>query len=330
MFQPLLLSQCDPTDIGGFPVVIKDRLERLPLGPIKMAVDHPVVLFLDELTMAPPPVQGSAMRLVYERWAGDVKLHPGSRIVIAFNPPEQAAGGYELALPMVGRMTKIRMAPEAKEVQSYLFGLGEPGSDERRLATDIAATSLVAPDLIQIEPPAGSQQSGKPWGSPRSWERAIRSIAHMIGEDGALRVPVNSEGRSLGEEGLKMQHRVMTALLAGSVGDEQAASYMAIRKIRDQLPSVEDIIKNPSAAKTPGTVEVSIAALGVTAQVALRAPNAAWVYSNRLMGEARAAAISVMGRYAPDAKGKFHSEALEARKKLLSQIGEALIGNYSK
>jgi hypothetical protein len=319
-FQPLLLSQCDPTDVGGFPVVVGNKLERLPLGPIRAAVDRPTVLFLDELTMAPPPVQGAAMRLVYERWAGDVRLNPESRIIMAMNPPEQAAGGYELALPMIGRMTRITMRPEAKEVQDYLFNMGEPGSSIRNLATDIAATTMVAPDLLQIEPPAGSQQSGKPWGAPRSWERAIRCVADMIDTNGNVRGNERSDQKSM--------QRVFAALLAGNVGDEQAASYMAIRKIRDQLPSVEEIIADPNKAKTPSTVEVSIAALGVTAQVALRAPNCAWIYANRLTGEARAASISIMGRFAPDTKGKWFDECKKSQRALLSQIGEAIMSNY--
>lgn len=320
-FQPLLLSQCDPTDVGGFPIVVNGELKRVPLGPIRAAVERPTVLFLDELTMAPPPVQGAAMRLVYERWAGDVKLHPGSRIVMAFNPPEQAAGGYELALPLIGRMTKLTMLPEGKEVQEYLFNLGPEGSAIRRLATDIAATTMVAPDLLQIQPPAGAQQAGKPWGAPRSWERAIKSVADLLDETGNVRGDKN-------DEKAKRSVRVVTALLAGSVGDEQAASYMAIRKIRDQLPSVQDIIDDPLKAKTPTTVDVSIAALGVAAQVALRAPNAAWIYADRLVGEARGAAISIMGRYMMNPKEKWFDEGKKAQKHLLSQIGEAIMGSY--
>ena len=327
-FQPLLLSQCDPTDVGGFPVVVNGRLERLPLGPIKAAVEAPTLLFLDELTMAPPPVQGAAMRLVYERWAGDVKLHPGSRIVMAMNPPEQAAGGYELALPMIGRMTKISMSPEKKEVQEYLFNLGEPESAIRRLATDIAATMLVAPDLLQIDPPAGAQQAGKPWGSPRSWERAVRCVANLLDPD-SIDVKVERDEKGRPSEKSQASQRVVSALLAGNIGDAQAASYMAIRKIRNELPSVEEIIEDPLKAKSPTTTDISIAALGVAAQVGLRAPNSAWVYANRLVGEARAAAISLMGRYRIDPKAKWHDEAKKAQKALLAQVGEAIMGSYS-
>jgi len=89
-FEPLILSLCDPTDIGGFPVTSSGKVDRLPLGVIKRACNEGVMLFLDELSCAAPAVQGAAMRLVYERWAGDIKLHPDTRIVAAMNPPDQA------------------------------------------------------------------------------------------------------------------------------------------------------------------------------------------------------------------------------------------------
>lgn len=338
-FEPLILSLCDPTDIGGFPVTHDGAISRLPLGSIKRACKEPVILFLDELTCAVPAVQGAAMRLVYERWAGDVRLHSGTRIVAASNPPEQAPGGWELALPLVGRMTQIRMRPLLKEVQEYFYNLGidnaalaslMPDKNEknselvkaqvaayergvsdnnlRNLAVDFAATLEMAPDLLQIDPPTGAQSRGNPWGAPRSWERALRvcSLAIAGGEQD------NSA--------------VVSALLSGNIGEDQAVAYMNIRKVRNNLPSIKEILKNPKTAKVPHDVGTSIAVLGILAQVAIEDPCPAWVYADRLTNETRVGSMNVLGRFGIKSfkNSPFYKEADQAQTNLLRGIGEAM------
>lgn len=269
----LILSQCEPTDVGGFPVVdMKGGVDRHPLGPIKQACDEPVVLFLDELTTAPPAVQGAALRLIYERWAGDRELHPGTRIVAAQNPPEQAAGGWEMALPLIGRMAKVKMKPELKEIQDFFYQLGEDASTLRALAADFAATAEVDPKLIQLDPPRGASATGSAWGAPRSWERAVKTCAVLL------------------DDGCKDTGHVFAAALAGSVGQDSATAFMMIRKVRDNLPGVEEILRAPDKARLPANVETAIAAIGVLMQVAIKDPCAAHVYADRLTADVKAAA----------------------------------------
>jgi len=307
-FEPLILSLCDPTDIGGFPVASAGMIERLPLGPIKRACNEPVILFLDELTCASPAVQGAAMRLVYERWAGDVKLHPGTRIIAASNPPDQAAGGWELALPLLGRMTQIRMRPKLKEVQEYFFKLGSDGSRIKELAVDFAATLQMAPELVQIDPPASASSTGTPWGSPRSWERAIKVCAQAL------------------DDGINESSMVFAAALAGNVGEDQAASFMTIRKVRSSLPSIDEILKSPEDAKLPTNVNTQVAILGVLAHVSQQDPCPAWVYAGRLNGEVRIAAMHLMGRFAlkGHTKSPFFKKATQSQISMLKSMGKVL------
>lgn len=330
-YEPLILSLCDPTDIGGFPVSTGGgtsgglgSINRLPLGSIKRACNEAVILFLDELTCASPAVQGAALRLVYERWAGDVKLHPGTRIVAAANPPEQASGGWELSLPLLGRMTQVNMRPKHLEVQDYFYDLdakfetvgGErtrvagPPTTVQGLATDFAATIEMAPDLLCIDPPPGTSSSGKAWGAPRSWERGIRVIAEALDKQEQDSGPV------------------FAALLAGNVGDDAAASYMTIRKVRHTLPSIKEILKNPITAKLPSDVNSAIAVLGILAQVSQQDPCPAWVYSDRLQNETRVAAMNVMGRFGMQkfTSSPFHKEGVASQGRLLRSMGTAIRG----
>lgn len=310
--ESLILSQCDPTDVGGFPVVIGDKLNRLPLGAIKAACERACILFLDELSCAPPAVQGASLQLIYARRAGDVKLHPGTRIIAASNPPDQAAGGWEIAPPLISRLTQIKLRPQLKEVQQYFFDLGESGTMVRRIATDFAATLECAPDLLQIDPPAGAQTSGIAWGTPRSWERAIKFCAQAL------------------DSKMSDQSPVFIAGLAGNVGDNAAAAYLSIRKFRDHLPGINEIVANPQGAKVPNDSSIGVAVLGILAQVAIDNPCEAWVYAERLkMPEVRVAAINVMGRYGlknANKNNKWYKAADEAQTKLLHGMGDVLRG----
>lgn len=336
----MILSLCDPTDIGGFPTVTNGAVERFPLGPLKRACDEPVVLFLDELTMASPPVQGAAMRLIYERWAGERKLHEGTRIVAAWNPPDQSAGGYDMALPLMGRLTKVKLHPKMDEVRQYFYGLGgltlQTGAGEKvngttveakvtkeeakaaiekardpliRLAVDFAATTEVSADLIQIEPPAGSQVAGKQWGAPRSWERGLRLCAEMVRQNPKL------ENGSL----------FLTAL-AGNIGDDQAAAFIAIRKVREHLPSEEEILKDPTKARLPETKEHAIAALGLLAQVAMRDYSSAWLYAARLkQPEARVACLTTLTKVGKhDESNPRFKEGYAAMRSVFKDVAKAL------
>ena len=309
--ETMILSLCDPTDIGGFPVADgKGGLDRLPLGSIRRACDVPTMLFLDELSCAPPAVQGAALRLVYERVAGDRKLHSDTRVICAMNPPAQAAGGWDLALPMVGRLTSVYLVPTLDEIRGYFYSLGAPGSPLRDASVDFAATLEHSTDLVQIDPPAGSQASGKAWGAPRSWERAVRLLSVMTS---------NGQGDS---------PRALAAL-AGAIGQDCAAAYMTIRKVRARLPTIGDIVRDPSGAKLPDDIDTGVASLGVLAQVCQRDPSAGWVYVARLpdaMAEVQVAMYRIVMRHPVNAKSPHGTSANRDRVRLMGRMGKISAG----
>jgi MoxR-like ATPase len=69
------------------------------------------VWIIDELSCARPAVQAAFLGAVYERRVGEEKLPGGIRIIAAANPPEEAAGGWELEPPMANRFCHIYMKP---------------------------------------------------------------------------------------------------------------------------------------------------------------------------------------------------------------------------
>lgn len=308
----LIASQCAPEDAGGIPVPGNGGVIRHAIGPVARCVYQPGLLFLDELPNANTALQGSFLRMVNERDAGDAKLHPGTRIVAAGNDPETGAGAGDLAPPMVGRFHHVRVEPEVSEVQAYLDTLGADGSTLRAVATDLSATLDRSPDLLQLKAPPGIQAAPEPWASPRSWERALRLLAAAI-----------DAGETVGDE------RVARMCLTGSVGRNVAASYLAILRVRDRIATVDEIMRDPVNARMPTDTDTGIASLGVIAQVASRDVAPAWIYTARLNPEIRVSIASRLSAIPIRADSPHAGAGQKAKISLLADLSRS-IANANK
>src|SRR5512138_1135835 len=108
----VIASVHEPTDFAGLPVVGADPAAHgVPLAPpdwaVRLARAGRGLLFLDELSTAPPAVQAALLRLVLERRVGALRLPPGVRIVAAANPRASAADGWELSAPLANRFVHL-------------------------------------------------------------------------------------------------------------------------------------------------------------------------------------------------------------------------------
>lgn len=100
----VIASVHEPSDFSGLPIVGDDPAEQgVPMAPpdwaVRLVRAGRGLLFLDELSTAPPAVQAALLRLVLERRIGSLQLPPGVRIVAAANPRGSAADGWELSPP---------------------------------------------------------------------------------------------------------------------------------------------------------------------------------------------------------------------------------------
>jgi hypothetical protein len=60
--------------------------------------------------------------VVLDRTVGDLVLPPGVSVVAAANPPEQAAGGWELSAPLADRFCHLDWAPSGRSIADGLAG----------------------------------------------------------------------------------------------------------------------------------------------------------------------------------------------------------------
>ncbi|GGY26645.1 AAA family ATPase [Streptomyces tanashiensis] len=267
----VIASVHEPTDFSGLPVVGDDPAEQgVPMAPPEWAVRlvraGRGLLFLDELSTAPPAVQAALLRLVLERRIGTLLLPPDVRIVAAANPRSSAADGWELSPPLANRFVHLRWTHDTEVVVRGLGGVW-PRATLPRLApekltgaVDVARRAvcglLTARPALVHRLPSGEAMRGGPWPSPRSWEMALRLIAFA-----------SAAGVS---------RDVLSQLVRGVVGDGPGLELLAWLDRMD-LPDPELLLADPEGAELPERGDRRQAALeGVVEAVARRPEKSRW------------------------------------------------------
>jgi hypothetical protein len=238
-----------------------------PLWAIRLAQAGTGLLFLDELSTAPPAVQAALLRVVLERTVGDLQLPPDVSVVAAANPPEQAADGWDLSAPLANRLCHLQWEATPQSIVDGLAG-GWPTpsvpllpdqweAGEPAIKALIAAFLRVRPALA-IAPPANAADAGRGWPSPRTWEMAARLLT------AADAAEATGEARS--------------ALVRGAVGDGAGTEFLVWLTAMD-LPDPEEVLADPAKFQLPERGDRAYAAL-----VAARPTPERWTAAWRVLG----------------------------------------------
>src|SRR5215510_6102397 len=121
--ETVIASIREPSDFAGLPIVVGGEVRFAPPAwARRLAEAGRGLLFLDELSTAPPAVQAALLRVVLERTVGDLALPADVAVVAAANPPEQAADGWDLAPPLANRFCHLDWPVEARTVAAGFTG----------------------------------------------------------------------------------------------------------------------------------------------------------------------------------------------------------------
>jgi hypothetical protein len=268
----VIASIREPTDFAGLPVVADDGTVRFapPRWAQRLAVAGRGVLFLDEISTAPPAVQAALLRVVLERTVGDLPLPPGVAVVAAANPPDEAADGWDLAAPLANRFCHLTWEVDPVAWVDGVLGGFEtaalPALDpvvvapHERTARALVTTFVARrPHLLHARP-SDEGDAGRAWPSPRSWTMATR----LLGAATAAGA----------------RDEVIALLVAGAVGPAAAAELLAWR-VEGELPDPEEILRDPSSFRLPDRADRAHAALSALAAAVVADPTperwqAAW------------------------------------------------------
>jgi hypothetical protein len=136
------------------------------------------ILFLDELNLAPPAMQGMAQQLILDRRVGSYRVPDGWFVWAAGNRKEDRAAVFDMPAPLANRFIHLTVESHFESFKSYALG--------HNIHEHILAFLSFRPALLHKLDP---QQPA--WPSPRSWMVASRlykvglDISHVVGAGAA-------------------------------------------------------------------------------------------------------------------------------------------------
>ncbi|MFF0200834.1 AAA family ATPase [Streptomyces sp. NPDC005017] len=267
----VIASVHEPSDFSGLPVLGDDPAQQgVPMAPpdwaVRLVRAGRGLLFLDELSTAPPAVQAALLRLVLERRIGALRLPPGVRIVAAANPRSSAADGWELSPPLANRFVHLQWTHDHEVVVRGLAGTWPratlPRLDPALLSEAVAFARRAVCEFLTARPtlvhrlPSGETRRGGAWPSPRSWDMTLTLIAFATAAG--------------------VSRDVLSLLVRGTVGDGPGFELLAAMDRMD-LPDPELLLADPGRAELPERGDLRQASLeAVVAAVNARPERARW------------------------------------------------------
>ena len=280
--ETVIASIREPSDFAGLPVVADGGVNMAaPRWAQRLATAGRGLLFLDEISTAPPAVQAALLRVVLERFVGDLGLPEGVVVVAAANPPEQTADGWDLSAPLANRFCHLDWVVEPSDfAQGIAAGweapqvptLPEGWEAQLPLFRGLVSAFITVRPGLACEVPTDAARAGRGWPSPRTWDMAAR-----------LWAAASAAGASTEAE---------TALVTGAVGEGAGVELLMWHEEMD-LPDPEAVLADPDRVEIPERGDRAYAVVsGVAAAVAAKATPERWLAGWKVLAKA--------GERAPD------------------------------
>jgi len=256
----------EASDFAGLPMRVGDSVSFVPPSWAVRCMESPTtVVFLDELTTAPPAVQAAMLRVVLDREVGDLRLPSTVSIVAAANPPESSAGGDDLSAPLANRFCHLDWELEARDWVAGMVG-GWPTPELPHVPADHSALvhkwEVLVAGFVTARPtalasvPDDVAGMGRAWPSPRSWTAAARAAAAA--------------------DAAGVHPRVRSLLVNGLVGEGSGMEFLRYADRLD-LPDPELVLADPTQLPVSARSDLLLASLaGITAAVAADCTEDRW------------------------------------------------------
>lgn len=221
----------DPVDIMGVPRTDGDCTKWIPPSEFWRirddGSDQPCALIVEEISDAPVPMQNPMCRVVLDRMAGELKLHPKLYIIATGNRTEDKSGATRLTTKLTNRMQVIQFDENLDDWCDWAL--------DNNLRVDMIQFLRFRPNLLSDFDP-----NRKINPTPRTWEM-VNYIDPALPSD------------------------LYFSNIAGLIGEGAAAEYAGFKRIYENLPDIEGILLNPSKAVIPTDPAVLYALTGAIA-----------------------------------------------------------------
>ena len=218
------LGQYDSVDMRGFPGVDKTTgltvwhaPSTLPfVGNDLFPDDKTIVLFLDELTSATPPVFAVCYQLINEWRIGEHILKPNVRIIAAGNRAKDKGVVNRMPIPLANRMTWFECKTSVKAWCEYAQTQGVP-------AMFVAFMNYRKNLLHTFDPDKPENVIA----TPRTWMKAIKYY------------------------GSSMPLARKRSAMIGAIGEGQAMELWGFHDIWHKVLPIKTIIADPKGCDLP-------------------------------------------------------------------------------
>jgi hypothetical protein len=232
----LRLSQCDPTDLAGFPQidVARQKAGYLPMDTFPLEGEAPPtgyngwLLFFDEANSAPKAVQAAAYKVILDRMIGQRHLHKNCALVAAGNLETDGAIVEEMSTALQSRLAHIELVVDPDSWVEWA-----QNNDVHHMITSFI--QFKPGQLYTFKP----DHTDKTYACPRTWEFANR-VMKVTEEGSPNRLP----------------------MLSGTLSEGVAREFLTFVKIFADLPKMASIVAAPETIKVPNEPSILYALTG--------------------------------------------------------------------
>ena len=232
------LSQMEPSDLRGIPFRVGQQVEWATpaLLPDRERHGEAGILFLDEITSAPPAVSAAAYQLILDRRLGEYQVPDHWVIFAAGNRQGDRGVTYSMPAPLANRFSHFEVETHLDDWVAWAYARA---IDER-----VIAFLRFRPELLFDFDPAHNPVA---FPSPRSWEFAHRAL-HKFHDDGQL------------------LQGALQACVGPAAGIELAAFVDSV----DQMPDLDAICRGEQV-RVPSEIDLQYAVAAALVGKAIRA-----------------------------------------------------------
>jgi hypothetical protein len=264
------VSDRDPVDFRGLPHVV-DGVTLWTL-PGFLPVSGSGILFLDELSAAPPAIQAVAYQLILDRRLGDYRLPEGWSILAAGNLESDRAVVSRMSSALANRFVHLSFDVDLNDWVGWALDNG--------IRPEIVAFLRFRPELLFSFDAARGEKS---FPSPRTWE----FVSDLMRADGQA---------------------CEAELIQGAVGEGAGVEFLGFLRTFRDLPDIDGIIKDPAGSIVPsGPAALYAVCSALARRVSSVTFGAVMAYTGRLAGEYQALFVKDALRIHPwtDSHGAF-------------------------
>jgi len=232
------LSQMEPSDLRGIPFKVGDSVEWAVPAMLPDAERHGEngILFLDEITSAPPSVSAAAYQLILDRKLGEYEVPAGWAIIAAGNRQGDRGVTYSMPAPLANRFSHYEVDVNLDDWVSWAY--------KNEINEKIIAFLRFRPELLFDFDPAHNPVA---FPSPRSWQFVHNALIKFSDTP-----------------------QVLLGSLQACVGPAAGIELKAFIDSMDQMPDLDAILRGEDI-KAPKEIDLQYAVATALVGRAIRA-----------------------------------------------------------